>query len=79
LTIDRYKSFNNYILKSDRPKVLQAKERSHTNTNPEIRDILYMLPTQQRNSNPLHRLARFVTQKAAAMMFNLEAEGHISS
>lgn len=33
-----------------------------------------MLSTQQRNSNPLHRLARFVTKKAAAMMFNLEAE-----
>lgn len=33
-----------------------------------------MLPTEQRNSNPLHRLARFVTQKAAAIMFNLEAE-----
>ena len=33
-----------------------------------------MLSTQQRNSNPLHRLARFVTEKAAAMMFNLEAE-----
>ena len=33
-----------------------------------------MLSTQQRNSNPLHRLARFVTEKAAAMMFNLKAE-----
>ena len=33
-----------------------------------------MLSTQQRNSNPLHRLARFVTEKAAAMMFNLAAE-----
>lgn len=33
-----------------------------------------MLSIQQRNSNPLHRLARFVTEKAAAMMFNLEAE-----
>jgi hypothetical protein len=33
-----------------------------------------MLSTQQRNSNPLHRLARFVSEKAAAMMFNLEAE-----
>lgn len=32
-----------------------------------------MLPTEQRNSNSLHRLARFVTQ-TAAMMFNLEAE-----
>lgn len=33
-----------------------------------------MLSTQHRNSNPFHRLARFVTKKAAAMMFNLEAE-----
>ena len=33
-----------------------------------------MLSRQQPNSNPLHRLARFVTQKAAAMMFDLEVE-----
>lgn len=33
-----------------------------------------MLSTQQRNSNPLHRLARFVTKRAAAIMFNLKVE-----
>ena len=33
-----------------------------------------MLSTSQPNSNPLHRLARFVTEKAAAMMFDLEAK-----
>lgn len=37
----------------------------------------YMLSTQQPNSNPLHRLARFVSKKAAAMMFNLEDEEDI--
>jgi hypothetical protein len=33
-----------------------------------------MLSTEQPNSNPLHRLARFLTKKAAAMMFNLEED-----
>lgn len=33
-----------------------------------------MLSTPQTNSNPLHRLTRFVSEKAAAMMFNLEEE-----
>lgn len=33
-----------------------------------------MLSTDQSNSNPLHRLTRFVTEQAAAMMFNLEAD-----
>lgn len=33
-----------------------------------------MLSAQLPNSNPLHRLARFVTEKAAAMMFKLEQD-----
>jgi hypothetical protein len=33
-----------------------------------------MVSTLQRNSNPLHRLARFVSKQAAAMMFNLKAD-----
>lgn len=33
-----------------------------------------MVSTLQRNSNPLHRLARFVSKQAAAMMFNRAAE-----
>jgi len=33
-----------------------------------------MVSTSQLNSNPLHRLARFVTKKAAAIMFDLEEE-----
>lgn len=31
-----------------------------------------MLATDQPNSNPLHRLARFVNKQAAALMFNLD-------
>lgn len=33
-----------------------------------------MVSTLQRNSNPLHRLARFVSKQAAAMMFNRATE-----
>lgn len=33
-----------------------------------------MVSTLQRNSNPLHRLARFVSKQAAAIMFNRAAE-----
>ncbi len=33
-----------------------------------------MVSTQQPKSNPLHRLARFVTKQAAAMMFNLKED-----
>lgn len=33
-----------------------------------------MVSTLQRNSNPLHRLARFVSKQAAAMMFNRTTE-----
>lgn len=33
-----------------------------------------MVSTLRRNSNPLHRLARFVTKQAAAIMFNLAVE-----
>lgn len=33
-----------------------------------------MISTPQSSSQPLHRLARFVTEEAAAMMFNLEQE-----
>ncbi len=33
-----------------------------------------MVSRLQRNSNPFHRLARFVSKQAAAVMFNLEAD-----
>lgn len=33
-----------------------------------------MVSILQRNSNPLHQLARFVTKQAAAIMFNLAVE-----
>lgn len=33
-----------------------------------------MVSTLRRNSNPLHRLARFVSKQAAAVMFNLAAD-----
>lgn len=33
-----------------------------------------MVSTLQRNSNPLHQLARFVSKQAAAIMFNLAVE-----
>ena len=33
-----------------------------------------MLTTSQLNSKPLHRLARFVTEEAAAIMFNLQQD-----
>ncbi len=33
-----------------------------------------MVSTLQRNSNPLHRLARFVSKQAAAIMFDLALE-----
>lgn len=33
-----------------------------------------MVSTLRRNSNPLHRLARFVSKQAAAIMFNLAAD-----
>ena len=33
-----------------------------------------MVSTLRRNSNPLHRLARFVSKQAAATMFNLAAD-----
>lgn len=33
-----------------------------------------MVSTLRRNSNPLHRLARFVSKQAAAIMFNLAVD-----